>query len=142
MYAPSLQVIPRDKQAEKDMDKYNYYSAPELNYPDTVFYHQLKTDATGWSRAALINSEKNLGTYIYYDSRYLPDFIQWKFLEMGNYVTGMEPSNCLLEGRSKERKQRSLVYLEPGEKQVIQLEIGVLISSDDIEKEIKNIENF
>jgi len=142
LYAPSLQVIPRDKQAEKGMDRYNYYSAPEINYPDTVFYHQLKTDATGWSRAAFINSEKNLGIYIYYDSRYLPHFIQWKFLEMGNYVTGMEPSNCLLEGRSKERKQRNLVYLEPGEKQVIQLELGLLISSDDLEKEIKNIENF
>jgi hypothetical protein len=61
---------------------------------------------------------------------------------MGNYVTGLEPSNCLLEGRSKERKQRSLVYLEPGEKQVIQLEIGLLISSEDLQQEIKNVENL
>jgi hypothetical protein len=101
----------------------------------------LETVGVGWSRAAFMNSKKNLGIYIYYDTRYLPHFIQWKFLEMGNYVTGLEPSNCLVEGRSKERKQRSLIYLEPGEKKVIQLEIGLLIFSEDLQQEIKNIEN-
>lgn len=142
LYIPSLQVIPRDKHAEKVIDKYDYYTAPALDYPDTVFYHQLKTDATGWSRVALVNSKRKLGIYVYYDAQYLPHFIQWKYLEMGNYVTGLEPSNCLVEGRSKERKQRSLIYLEPGEKKVIHLEIGLLTTSDELDQEIKNIENL
>lgn len=142
LYAPSLQVIPRNHHAEKNIDYYNQYSAPKIDYPNTVFYHQLKTDATGWSRVALMNPERNLGISLYYDAHHLPHFIQWKFLEMGNYVTGLEPANCLVEGRSEERKQRSLVYLEPGEKQVIQLEIRLLISSDEFDQEIKNIENL
>ena len=142
LYAPSLQVIPRNHHAEKEIDYFDQYSTPKVNYPDTVFYHQLKIDTTGWSRVALVNPARNLGISVYYDAGHLPHFIQWKFLEMGNYVTGLEPANCLVDGRSEERKQRSLVYLEPGEKQVIQLEIGLLTSSDELDQEIKNIENL
>ena len=47
---------------------YAFYSNPMTNYPDTVFYHRLKKDQRGWSKAALINKKRQLGLCIYYDA--------------------------------------------------------------------------
>jgi hypothetical protein len=52
----------------------------------------------------------------------------------GTYVVGMEPANCLVEGRDKERESGTLQFLQPGEKREYELEIGVLKSTDAIEK--------
>jgi len=94
---PSLEVKPRDSIAAASFRDYAFYSNPIANYPDTVFYHNLKKDQKGWSKVALINKKRQLGIYVYYDATYLPNFIQWKFLEDGHYVTGLEPANCLVE---------------------------------------------
>jgi len=112
------------------------------NYPDTVFYHRLKKDQRGWSKAALINKRRQLGLCVYYDATYLPNFIQWKFLEEGHYVTGLEPANCLVEGRSVEKKKGTLFYLNPGESQEIHIEIGLLTSIKAIEEIQSELENF
>jgi hypothetical protein len=46
----------------------------------------------------------------------------------GTYVVGVEPSNCLVGGRDKERAAGRLQFLEPGECREYRLEIGVLSS--------------
>ena len=50
----------------------------------------------------------------------------------GTYVVGVEPGNALVEGRSVERKERRLQFLEPGEKREYHLTIGVLPSNKEI----------
>jgi hypothetical protein len=39
-------------------------------------------------------------------------------------VVGLEPANCHVEGRCKERERGSLVMLQPQETRTYQLEIG------------------
>jgi len=140
--APSLEVKPRDSIAAVSFRDYAFYSNPIVNYPDTVFYHNLKKDQKGWTKAALINKKRQLGLYVYYDATYLPNFIQWKFLEDGHYVTGLEPSNCLVEGRSVEREKGTLFYLNPGESREIHIEIGLLTSIKAIEEIQSELGNF
>jgi hypothetical protein len=52
----------------------------------------------------------------------------------GTYVVGMEPANCLVEGRDKERERGTLQFLQPGERREYDLEIGVLTSIEMIEE--------
>ena len=51
----------------------------------------------------------------------------------GDYVVGMEPANCLVEGREVDRAVGRLQFLEPGESRPYHLEIGVLASAGEIE---------
>jgi hypothetical protein len=45
----------------------------------------------------------------------LPNLVQWKMPGAGTHVLGIEPANCCVEGRHKEREQGTLIFLEPGE---------------------------
>ncbi len=58
------------------------------------------------------------------------------------YVVGMEPANCWVEGRDKERARGTLQFLEPGETREYHLEIGIISSkleADEFENKIKEI---
>ncbi len=52
----------------------------------------------------------------------------------GTYVVGMEPANCLVEGRDELRKKGTLEFLQPGEKKEFELEIGVLNGKEAIDR--------
>ena len=52
----------------------------------------------------------------------------------GTYVFGLEPSNCGVEGRAKERERGSLQYIEPGGRRHYEVEIGVLTSNAEIDE--------
>jgi hypothetical protein len=68
-----------------------------------------------------------------YSKQQLPYFIQWKMPGESTYVTGLEPANCLVEGRVKDRQEGRLVVLEPGEMRSYDLEIGVLADNTEID---------
>jgi len=78
--------------------------------------------------------EGGFGFYVKYKKEQLPQFIEWKMMGEGDYVVGMEPANCLVEGRDKERERGTLKFLEPGEKKEFDLEIGVLAGKESIEE--------
>ena len=42
----------------------------------------------------------------------------------GLYVLGVEPANCHVEGRVKERERGTLQVLAPGENRIYHMEIG------------------
>ena len=54
----------------------------------------------------------------------------------GDYALGIEPANCLVEGRSKERQRGDLHYIEPLQKIDFNLRFTVL----DGRAEIGNFE--
>lgn len=125
LVAESEKVKPRDKIAEEYFTDYDIYQEPTDNYPDVVFYHKLKTNNKGWSKVELINEKLKERIYLKYNAKNLNNFIQWKFTGKGDYVTGLEPANCLVEGRDKERERGSLINLQPGEERKYELEIGL-----------------
>jgi len=57
---------------------------------------------------------------------------EWIMTGQQDYVVGLEPGNCLPEGRVEARKNGRLAMLEPGERKEINLEIGVLTDKDDV----------
>ena len=142
----SKKVIPRDKNAEAGLDAYDRFQAPTAGFEEQVYYHEMSVDEDGYAYAALINRNfkngQGFGFYVKYAKATLPIFVQWKMNAVGSYVVGMEPANCHVEGREKEKEYGTLQYLEPGEKREYELEIGVLSSVleiDTFESRMKKI---
>jgi hypothetical protein len=83
-----------------------------------------------------------MGLCLKYDKGALPYFVQWKMPAEGTYVTGLEPANCLVEGRAKDRREGRLEVLRPGQTKVYDLEISLLATADEVaavEDEIRSM---
>lgn len=136
LVAPSQAAIPRDAEAEKEKEAFGEFHGPRVGYREKVYYHQMQPDGNGLVPVAVVNSQANGGTgfgvYLIYRQRELPHFVEWKMLGQGTYVVGLEPSNCLVEGRAKERAEGRLQFLEPGQQRSYWLEIGVLSTAQEI----------
>lgn len=134
LVTPSQLVTPRDDRAEPGMGRYATMDAPMPSYQEQVFYHDVYTDDDGATVAALVNRtvEGGFGLYIKYFREELPVLVQWKQCGLGTYVMGIEPANCHVAGRVKERERGTLQVLEPGEVRKYRLEVGVLTSEAEI----------
>ncbi len=117
---------PRDAEAEKGVNKDKIFSSPVPGYLEQVFYHDLIADADGFASGLLMNPKKNIGLFVRYRQKELPRYIEWKMMGEGTYVVGMEPANCGVGGRAKERAAGTLQFLEPGEERHFLVQIGVL----------------
>jgi len=138
MISTSVEVTPRDEIAQGGLDNYSRFQAPTEGFKEEVFYHEMASDKENHVYAALVNKEFNngqgFGFFVRYHKTQFPKFTQWKMNAQGAYVVGMEPANCWVEGRAKERERGTLHYIEPGGREHYESEIGVLRSREEIEK--------
>jgi hypothetical protein len=138
LISPSREVLPRDDVARAGLAEYNRFGPPQPGYQEQVFYHEMEEDDSGLVWVALVNHRasvgRGLGVYLRYRKRDLPRFIEWKMLGYGDYVVGLEPANCWVEGRAVERARGTLQFLEPGETREYMLEMGVLPDNGAIER--------
>ena len=136
LIAPSKKVIPRDSVAAPGLDKHNTYEAPIDGYKEQCYYHDMAADEAGFVTLMIVNRAlldgQGLGVYVKYRQAELPRFIQWKQVGTGTYVTGLEPANCLVEGRDKDRARGILQFLEPGEQREYVVELGVVAGAEAI----------
>ena len=137
LISPTKEAAPRDAEAHVDAEDYCKFLPPTPGFSERVYYHEMEPDAGGYVHAALANKRfkdgRGFGFYIKYLKSQLPRFIEWKMNGEGTYVVGMEPANCLVEGRDKERELGTLQFLQPGERREYRIEIGVLTSMKMIE---------
>ena len=148
LVAPTLEAKPRDAEAEVDKEHYYRMEAPISGFKERCYFHDMAADADGWVQAALINKNmpagEQFGFYVKYNKNELPRFTQWKMTGTQEYVVGMEPSNCLVDGRAKERERGTLQFLKPGATREYHLEVGVLTDADevaDFEETVKRIKD-
>ena len=120
------QSEPRDDHSAKEFDLHTRFQPPTPGYAEQVFYHYPRADDRGYARAALINRALGWGAYIRFRKAELPHLVQWKMMGQGIYVVGLEPGNCWVEGRARDREHNVLQFLEPGESVSTFLEVGVL----------------
>lgn len=136
LISATKQAIPRDKNAETDKEHFYLNEAPVPGYPERCYYHEMISAPDGFVYAGLVNKAlpdgRPIGFYVKYRKEELPEFIQWKMNGVQEYVVGMEPANCRVEGRDKERKRGTLQFLKPGEKREYHLEIGVLSTTEEV----------
>jgi hypothetical protein len=135
LLSASSVVTPRDAEARKDGQEYNLFTDPVPGYAEKVYYHDMATDGEGYVRAAVINFTlwhgEPFGLYVKYRKEQLPRFVEWKMMGEGDYVVGMEPANCGVQGRTIDREQGLLDMLEPGAERRYSLEIGLIVGESE-----------
>lgn len=135
MIAPSDSVIPRGEEEAKHLDSWHNMQEPTPDFREQFFFHELRTDQKGGTFMALENPDLNLAVAVRFNRKQLDRVISWKQLGEGDYVCGIEPSNCPIEGRAKAREEGMLEFLEPGATRSFDLDIEVI-------EGIKNIEGL
>jgi hypothetical protein len=135
LFLPEGDVIPRDDKAKRMLERYKIFESPTNNYPEIVFYHDLKMNESGKMYACLYNKtlEKNgLGAYVKFNKNQLPNLTEWKQMGEGDYVVALEPGTWYPEPRAKVRKEGNLLFIQPSEKKKVEIEIGVITSIKDL----------
>jgi hypothetical protein len=122
----SIRTEPRDTDARSGVADARVFTAPVSGYREQVFYHTLAGDNDGFVAAMIVNSRNDLGLFVRYRQAELPRFIEWKMMGHRFYAVGLEPANCLVEGRARERAAGTLQFLAPGEERHFLMQIGVL----------------
>jgi hypothetical protein len=130
LFTPDAAVHPRDDAARPGFGMWPDYEAASPRYDEQVFYHHVK-QADNMALAALVHD--SFGFVVEWDTRRLPYLCQWKNTRQGIYVNGIEPANCVPEGRNAARNNNRLVMLEAGESHEFYCRLAVLDGVEAVE---------
>lgn len=113
---PAATTEARDADAEEGLAGWHRFSAPTDDPREQVFLHTVVADADGWATLTVHNSALRKGMRLSYDATTLPHLFQWKKLDKGTYVLGLEPANSIgIGGRAVARATGNLPQLAAGE---------------------------
>jgi hypothetical protein len=130
----SSEVEPYDRNAEEHLGEALRFSAPQEGFRGQDFLHRMLADEQGYALAAMVNPRLRggLGLSLRFRIDSLPYLNEWKMLGEGDYVTGIEPVNTKIVGRSTLKREKRLPWIEPGEIREMEVEIGVLEGAAEI----------
>jgi len=128
-------TVPRDAAAVPGLAAARTFSPPVHGYAEQVFYHDCIPGDDGYATVMLRSGALDIALVVRFRQKELDRLIEWKMTGEGTYVLGIEPANCLVEGRKAERERGTLRYLEPGEERTFAVEIAVA----DGEREIDSL---
>jgi len=139
IYAPSKRAEPIDELSARSQDEWNSFEPPCMGQRERVYFHEMEKDSAGKVSVILVSDRDNpnFGVSLSYDATTLPQFLEWKMTGTNHFVLGLEPSNCKVLGRDKERQQGTLQTLAPGERREFRLELCVLDGSTQVADAIR-----
>jgi hypothetical protein len=127
---PALSLHPEDASG---MD-YRQFAAPEANFVEQDFEHDLAGEEDATVPVAVVNRELGLGVYQLFNRAQFPHHFVWRMLGEGTYVVGIEPSTNRMAGRLDAKKRGELIQLRAGERRTYDLELGALEGELQIER--------
>lgn len=130
LVAPAKSTEPRDEVAAKGIGCWQTFEPPTHGYDEQCFYHDLATDADGRTFASILNEKLEVGVTVRFRPEELPRFTQWKMVNEGTYVCGLEPANCRVTGRARARDEADLRFIEPGEVRTSTVEFAVVSGAE------------
>lgn len=139
---PEHTTTPRDEDARLGLEQYAEFHDPMPGYREQVFYHDLQPDADGMVTVRLVNPAFNgkgnsgatgkLEAAFRYRRDEFPVLVEWKSMGEGMYVVGIEPANCHVSGRLREREMGTLQLLAPQEVRSYNIEVSFNIGGYNI----------
>ena len=93
---------------------------PQSGYEEMCFYHKMDGEPT----VSVYNPDINKGLNMRFNISELKYFTEWKMMGEYDYVLGLEPGNCLPDGRDVMREKNLLEFLMPGEKRTNHIEFS------------------
>lgn len=112
LFIPADEVMPRNAHSAQDLDTWNKVIPPQEHFEEQCYYHQFSGKE---GRAEIYNPAIGKGVRFTFDRKELDYFTQWKMMGVRDYVMGLEPGNCLPDGRLAMREKNDLKILKPGE---------------------------
>lgn len=138
LISPSRHVAPRDAAARAGKEEWFRMAGPLHGYAEKCYYHDMVPANDGTVTAAIVNDgfarNEGFGVYVKYRKSELPRFVQWKQMGEQDYVCGLEPATCGVEGKHIDRELGLLRELQPGERREFHLEFGAITETGEVEK--------
>ncbi|VBB04931.1 Hypothetical protein LUCI_0137 [Lucifera butyrica] len=125
LFIPSDSVLPRNEHAEKDIAIWNQVLPPQADFEEQCYYHSFAKNSNK-AFAAIYNPNIKAGLAIDFDTQELDCFTQWKMMGIRDYVMGLEPGNCLPDGRDVMRKKGQLKFIRPGEEVTYHVNLRII----------------
>lgn len=123
---PGEPVLPRDAIAERGLESYARFEAPDPRAEGQLYWHHPQPDPSGHVTASIRNHALGFGAFVRYRAAELPAFSEWKLMGAGEYVCALEPATNHEAPRASLRERGQLRHLEPGEEVNYWVELGVL----------------
>ena len=105
------ETIPRTDFAKTGLGRECTFDKPIPGEEERVFFQKMKEEFS----ARLENPELGVNMTISWSGDTLPILSQWRSMASGDYVLGLEPTNCYIMGRHDERENGTLPVLKAWE---------------------------
>ncbi len=103
-------TTPRTPFAATGLGQETTFTSPVPGEEERVFFHEDMEH-----RAVLVSPDTGIRMTMQWSDT-LPILAQWRSMASGDYVLGLEPTNCYIMGRKQEREHGTLPVIAPGEK--------------------------
>lgn len=101
------ETIPRTAFAKTGLGRECSFDKPIPGEEERVFFQKMRSDF----RATLRNPALGVDMTLTWSGNTLPILSQWRSMASGDYVLGLEPTNCYIMGRHDERENGTLPVL-------------------------------
>jgi hypothetical protein len=106
-------------------------------FGEEVAFIDPQTDEMQQVTCGFVNDQLGLGLKISFSKTQLPWLIHWQHWGKNEYVTALEPATHPPIGQTAARNDGTLIYLEPGESRLYELDLQVLSGKDEINKKFE-----
>jgi hypothetical protein len=113
-----------------DTSEYRRFIAPQKDWLLQGFELDMAAESDGSVPVGIANGD-GFGMYVVYNQRQMPKYLEWRMMGEGQYAVGIEPCTNTF-GREIARELGQLITLQPGERRVYDLEVGVLDGADAV----------
>ncbi|MGH0343807.1 aldose 1-epimerase family protein [Sinorhizobium meliloti] len=117
---------------EKQGVGYHTMPAPQLDFHEQVWQHEMAADSEGQVPVALVNDALGIGFEVVTRKDQFPCMYEWQNLQAGQYALGIEPSTNHVLGHGAARERGELIWLEHGEERRYDTTFRILSNVDAI----------
>ena len=111
---------------------YRTLPAPQRNFHEQVWQHEMAADETGSVPVALVNDRLGLGFEVTTQKTQFPCMYEWQNMQAGQYALAFEPSTHHVLGNLAARERGEMIWLEHGEERSYVSTFRVLVSGNEI----------
>ncbi|MEA4965254.1 MAG: DUF4432 family protein [Oscillospiraceae bacterium] len=141
---PLLQADSRVAASRADVSPMNELSTDAAYMMDPVDGRgeelYFRTNLGDRACCVLYNERLELGAYVAFDTKNLPNFLQWKNMKSHDYVLAIEPCNTCGLNRQEAQEQGKIATLPAYSSIENRLELGVLDGLSEIREWIRNLQ--
>ena len=111
---------------------YRTLPAPQLDFHEQVWQHELGAGEDGKQFVALVNDRVGLGFEVETRKDQFPCLYEWQNLQAGQYALGIEPATNHVLGNNAARERGEMIWLQHGEEKRYDSVFRVLDGAGDI----------